>query len=53
MGQLMAMLFVGAFVTAGVLLAGVPLALVLGLMAALLNFVSFLGAIVSALPGIL
>jgi predicted PurR-regulated permease PerM len=53
MGQLIAMFFVGLFVTGGLLLLGVPLALVLGLIAGLLNFVSFLGAIVSALPGIL
>lgn len=53
MGRLIAMLFVGVFTTIGLLLLGVPLALVLGLVAGILDFVPFIGPIAAAVPGIL
>lgn len=53
MGKLVAMLFVGVFVTVGLMLLGVPLALVLGLLAGLLDFVPFVGPIASAVPAVL
>lgn len=53
MGKLLAMLFVGVAVTLGLWIIGVPLALVLGLIAGLLDFVPFLGPIVAAVPGVL
>lgn len=53
MGRLVAMIFVGVAVTIGLLLLGVPLALVLGVIAGLLDFVPFIGPIVSAVPAIL
>lgn len=53
MGRLIAMVFVGIFTTIGLLLLGVPLALVLGLLAGILDFVPFIGPIAAAVPGIL
>lgn len=52
-GKGVAMLFVGIVVTLGLLLIGVPLALTLGIIAGLLDFVPFIGPIVAAAPGIL
>ena len=52
-GKLVAMVFVGVFTTIGLLIVGVPLALVLGLVAGLLDFVPFVGPIVAAVPGVL
>lgn len=46
-GQAVAMLAVGTCVTVGLLLLGVPLALALGLVAAVLEFVPFFGPIAS------
>lgn len=53
MGKLIAMLFVGVFVTLGLMILGVPLALVLGLFAGLLDFVPFVGPLAAAAPGVL
>jgi predicted PurR-regulated permease PerM len=53
MGKLLAMLFVAVCVAVGLLLIGVPMALVLGLIAGLLDFVPYLGAMAGAVPGIL
>ena len=43
----------GVLVTSGLWLLGVPLAPVLGLLAAMLTFVPYLGPIISAVPGLL
>lgn len=53
MGKFVAMIFVGVFVTVGLLLLGVPLALALGVIAGLLDFVPFVGPIAAAVPAIL
>ena len=53
LGKLLAMLFVAVCVAVGLLLIGVPMALVLGLLAGLLDFVPYLGAMAGAVPGIL
>ena len=52
-GQAVDMLFVGILSAAGLWLIGVPLALVLGVIAALFNFVPYIGAIVGSVPGII
>ena len=52
-GQACSMATLGVLVTSGLWLLGVPLAPVLGLLAALLTFVPYLGPIVSAVPGLL
>lgn len=52
-GQAVDMLFVGILSGGGLALLGVPLSLVLGLLAGLLNFVPYIGAIVGAIPAIL
>ena len=52
-GQAVDMLFVGILVLVGLWLLNVPLALTLGLLAGLLDFVPVVGAIVSAVPAIL
>jgi predicted PurR-regulated permease PerM len=51
--QLMAMIFVGVATTVGVWLIGLPSAFALGLIAALLEFVPFIGPILGALPAVL
>ncbi|MEX2402644.1 MAG: AI-2E family transporter [Balneolales bacterium] len=53
MGQLIAMTFVGVSITIGLWIAGVPLALILGLIAGLFDFVPYIGPIVAIVPGIL
>ncbi|MEX1269614.1 MAG: AI-2E family transporter [Balneolaceae bacterium] len=53
MGQLLAMAFVGIIVTVGLLIIGVPLALILGVIAGLLEFIPYLGPIVAFVPAIL
>jgi predicted PurR-regulated permease PerM len=53
LGQFVAMACVGAITAAGLMLIGVPLALALGLLAGLLNFIPYLGPILSAIPAIL
>lgn len=53
MGKLIAMLFVGVFVTLGLMVLGVPMALGLGVLAGILDFVPFVGPIAAAVPGVL
>lgn len=52
-GQLLAMLLVGTLTGLGLWLLGIPSALALGLLAGLLEFIPYLGPIVSAIPGLL
>lgn len=52
-GRLISMTFIGLVTGVGLALLGVPLAFVLGLLAALLSFIPNLGPILSALPAIL
>lgn len=52
-GQLVAMVIVGVLTGVGLWLVGVPLALVLGLVAGLLEFIPFAGPFLAAIPGIL
>ncbi|WP_244421641.1 AI-2E family transporter [Allomesorhizobium alhagi] len=52
LGQLLAMLFVGALTTAGLWLLGVPSSLALGFIAGLLEFIPFVGPILSAAPAV-
>jgi predicted PurR-regulated permease PerM len=47
------MLCVGAITAAGLLVLGVPLALALGIIAGLLNFVPYLGPVLSGVPAVL
>jgi predicted PurR-regulated permease PerM len=53
LGQGVAMLGVGIATTLGLWLVGVPTPIVLGVIAALLDFVPFFGPIVAAIPGVL
>ena len=53
MGQLVAMAVVGVLTAAGLWMAGVPLAIPLGIIAGLLDFVPVVGPMMAALPGIL
>ncbi len=53
LGQLVAMAFIGIVTGLAVWLLGVPLALTLGLIAAILNFVPNFGPIVAAVPAVL
>jgi predicted PurR-regulated permease PerM len=52
-GQLLLMVFIGVLVGLGLWVIGVPYALALGLLAGLLEFVPYLGPILSATPAIL
>lgn len=52
-GQLISMLFVGVLTTLGLWIAGVPLALPLGILSAVLDFVPFVGPLLAAIPGLL
>lgn len=52
-GQLISMTLIGILTGVGLWIAGVPLALILGLVAGLLNFVPVIGPFVAAIPGIL
>lgn len=52
-GQLMAMLVVGLLTGIGLWLVGIPLALLLGLIAGFLAFIPTIGPIISAVPGVL
>jgi len=52
-GQLVAMAFIGLITGIAVWLLGVPLALTLGLLAALLNFIPNFGPIIAAVPALL
>jgi predicted PurR-regulated permease PerM len=53
LGQSIAMLCVGAITAAGLALLGIPLALALGILAGLLNFIPYLGPILSGAPAVL
>lgn len=53
MGQLGAMAFVGVVTSIGLLLAGVPLAIPLGILSGVLDFVPVIGPLIAAVPGIL
>lgn len=52
-GRLLGMALVGLLTGIGLKLIGIPLALTLGLFAALLTFIPYLGAIMSAVPAVL
>jgi len=52
-GQFIAMAFVGVIVTIGLMIIGVPLALVLGIIAGLSEFIPIIGPWAGAVPGIL
>ncbi|HEY8605635.1 MAG TPA: AI-2E family transporter [Noviherbaspirillum sp.] len=52
-GKAVSMLVVGVVTTAGLALLGVPLALVLGIIAGLLDFVPYVGPIVAGVPAVL
>jgi predicted PurR-regulated permease PerM len=53
LGQFIDMVLVTIVTTAGLLALGVPLAVTLGLIAGLLNFVPYIGALAGAVPAIL
>jgi predicted PurR-regulated permease PerM len=53
LGQLLAMLLVGTLTAIGLWLLGVPSALALGFLAGLLEFVPYVGPVLSALPAVL
>jgi len=52
-GQFIAMAAVGVVVTAGLMIIGVPLALVLGIIAGLSEFIPIIGPWIGAVPGLL
>jgi predicted PurR-regulated permease PerM len=52
-GRLLGMALVGLLTGIGLMLAGIPLALTLGLFAAILTFIPYLGAMLSAVPAVL
>jgi len=52
-GRLASMIFVGCATSLGLWLIGVPTALSLGLVSALLEFIPFLGPIIAAVPAVL
>ena len=52
-GQALDMLVVGVLSGVGLMLLGVPLALVLGVVAGLMNFVPYIGATIGAIPAII
>ena len=52
-GQFIIMIFVGVAVTIGLMIIGVPLALVLGIIAGLSEFIPIIGPWIGAVPGIL
>ena len=52
-GQLGAMLFVGVVTTIGLWIAGVPLAIPLGILSGVLDFVPVIGPFIAAIPGVL
>ena len=53
LGKSMSMLIVGAATSIGLSLLGVPLALILGIIAGLLDFVPYLGPIMAGVPAVL
>jgi predicted PurR-regulated permease PerM len=53
MGKLLSMILVGIATGVGLALLDVPLALVLGLIAGLLDFIPYIGPLMAAVPGVL
>ena len=53
LGQGVSMLSVGVMVALGLWLAGVPMVLLLGVIAGMLEFIPFIGPIMGAIPGVL
>lgn len=53
MGQLVSMLIVGVLTAIGLWAVGVPMAIPLGVLSAILDFVPFVGPLLAAIPGIL
>ena len=53
LGQLGAMIFVGVVTAIGLSIAGVPLAIPLGILSGVLDFVPVVGPFVAAIPGVL
>lgn len=53
LGQGISMLAIGAITTIGLLLLGVPMALALGMLALVLEFIPFIGPFLAAVPGVL
>ena len=53
MGQMVSMLLVGLFTAIGLWAVGVPLAIPLGVLSAILDFVPFVGPLLAAVPGLL
>lgn len=53
LGRFLSMVFTGILTTVGLSFIGIPLAVLLGMIAAALTFIPYLGAIVSAVPAIL
>jgi predicted PurR-regulated permease PerM len=52
-GRIVAMIFVGGLVTVGLSIAGVPFPWALGFIAAILEFIPYIGPFTAAVPGIL
>ncbi|MFC4931902.1 AI-2E family transporter [Massilia sp. GCM10023247] len=53
LGKAMSMLIVGVVTSAGLSMLGVPLALILGIIAGLLDFVPYIGPILAGVPAVL
>lgn len=53
MGKLLSMVIIGILTAAGLALLGMPLALVLGIVAGLLDFIPYLGPIMAGVPAVL
>jgi predicted PurR-regulated permease PerM len=52
-GQLLSMLAVGVLTALGLWIVGVPMAIPLGILSAILDFVPFVGPLLAAIPGLL
>ena len=53
LGQMLSMAVVGTLIALGLTILGIPLGLALGVLAGLLNFIPFIGSLLSAIPAIL